>query len=138
MFWAFWRKQVFCWLLPTFVGMLSKIDHNIYNFGQNAVNKRRLRNKNEQYCAVGLFIFKVAETFCRFFIRDCHYFLPCNFLTYIGHWASELLCELIGAFTLSFYIFTAFSFSKALQHLSKDFLMSSNLYAISKREILLM
>jgi hypothetical protein len=35
-----------------------------YNFGQNASNKRLLKNKNEQYCAVWLFIFKVAETFC--------------------------------------------------------------------------
>jgi hypothetical protein len=45
-----------------------------YNFGQNAVNKRQLKNKNEQYCAIRLFIFKVAETFCKFFIRDCQYF----------------------------------------------------------------
>jgi hypothetical protein len=35
-----------------------------YNFGQIAVNKRQLKNKNEQYCAVRLFIFKVDETFC--------------------------------------------------------------------------
>jgi hypothetical protein len=34
------------------------------NFGQNAVNKSQFKNKNEQYCAVRLFIFKVAETFC--------------------------------------------------------------------------
>ncbi len=27
-----------------------------YNFGQNAVNKRQLKHKNEQYCAVRLFI----------------------------------------------------------------------------------
>ncbi len=47
-----------------------------YNFGQNTVNKRQMKNKNEQYCAVRLFIFKVAETFCWFFIRDCRYFLP--------------------------------------------------------------
>jgi hypothetical protein len=31
-----------------------------YNFVQNAVNKRQLKNKNEQYCAVRLFIFKAA------------------------------------------------------------------------------
>jgi hypothetical protein len=36
----------------------------ICNFGQNAVNKRQFKNKNEQYCAVRLFIFKLAETFC--------------------------------------------------------------------------
>jgi hypothetical protein len=48
-----------------------------YNFEQNAVNKRQFKNKNEQYCAVGLFIFKVAETFCHFFVRHCQYFLPC-------------------------------------------------------------
>ncbi len=47
-----------------------------YNFGQNVVNKRQLKNKNEQYGAIRLFIFKVAETFCPFFIRDCQYFLP--------------------------------------------------------------
>ncbi len=35
-----------------------------YNFGQNAVNERQFKNKNEQYCAVRLFNFKVAETFC--------------------------------------------------------------------------
>jgi hypothetical protein len=35
-----------------------------YNFGQIAVNKRQSKNKNEQYYAVGLFIFKVDETFC--------------------------------------------------------------------------
>jgi hypothetical protein len=45
--------------------------------GQNAVNKSQLKNKNEQYCAVRLFIFKVAETFCTFSVRDCCYFLPC-------------------------------------------------------------
>jgi hypothetical protein len=37
-----------------------------YNFRQNAVNKRQFKNKNEQYCALGLFIFKVAETFVYF------------------------------------------------------------------------
>jgi hypothetical protein len=47
----------------------------IYNFGQNEVNKRQLKNKNEQYCAIRLFIFKVAKTFCQFFVRDCQYFL---------------------------------------------------------------
>ncbi len=52
--------------------MLSKVDQ-IYNIGQNAVNKRQLKNKNEQYFAVRLLIFKVAETFCWFFIRDCLY-----------------------------------------------------------------
>ncbi len=36
----------------------------IYNFGQNVMNKRQLKNKNEQYCAIRLFIFKVVETFC--------------------------------------------------------------------------
>jgi hypothetical protein len=35
-----------------------------YNFGHNAVNKSQFKNKNEQYCAVKLFIFKVAKTFC--------------------------------------------------------------------------
>ncbi len=45
------------------------------NFGQNAVNGRQFKNKNEQYCAVWLFNFKVAETFCRFSVRDCRYFL---------------------------------------------------------------
>jgi hypothetical protein len=35
-----------------------------YNFGQKAVNKRQFNNKNEQYCAVKLFNFKVAKTFC--------------------------------------------------------------------------
>jgi hypothetical protein len=33
-------------------------------FGQNAVNERQFKNKNEQYCAARLFNFKVAETFC--------------------------------------------------------------------------
>jgi hypothetical protein len=28
-----------------------------YNFGQNTVNKSQLKNKNEKYCAVRLFIF---------------------------------------------------------------------------------
>jgi hypothetical protein len=37
-----------------------------YNFGQNAVNKSQFKNKNEQYCAVRLFIFRVAETFFDF------------------------------------------------------------------------
>ncbi len=35
-----------------------------YNSEQNAVNSRQFCIKNEQYCAVRLFIFKVAETFC--------------------------------------------------------------------------
>jgi hypothetical protein len=35
-----------------------------YNFRQKAVNKSQYKNKNEQYCAVRLFIFIVAETFC--------------------------------------------------------------------------
>jgi hypothetical protein len=39
-----------------------------YNFGQNTVNKRQLKNKNEQYCALRMFIFKVAKPFCRFFV----------------------------------------------------------------------
>jgi hypothetical protein len=47
-----------------------------YNFGQNTVNKRQLKNKNEQNCAVRIFIFKVAKTFCRFFVRNCQNFLP--------------------------------------------------------------
>ncbi len=38
-----------------------------YNFIQNAVNDRQLKNKNEQYCAVRLFIFKVAETLLSIF-----------------------------------------------------------------------
>ncbi len=44
-----------------------------YNFGQN---KRQFKNKNEQYCTVRLFNFKVAETFCQFSVRDRRYFLP--------------------------------------------------------------
>ncbi len=48
-----------------------------YNFGQSAVNERQFKNKNEQYCAVRLFNFKVAETFCQFSVRNCRYFLPC-------------------------------------------------------------
>ncbi len=35
------------------------------------------KNKNEQYCAVRLFNFKVAETFRQFSVRDCRYFLSC-------------------------------------------------------------
>jgi hypothetical protein len=35
-----------------------------YNFGQIADYKRQSKNKNEQYCAVRGFIFKVAKTFC--------------------------------------------------------------------------
>jgi hypothetical protein len=46
----------------------------IYNFGQFAVNERQFKNKNEQYCAVRLFNFKVAETFCRFPVPDCRFF----------------------------------------------------------------
>ncbi len=45
-----------------------------YNFGKNAVNERQFKNKNEQYCAVRLFIFKVSEAICQFSVRDCHYF----------------------------------------------------------------
>ncbi len=45
-----------------------------YNFGQNAVNERQFKNKNEQYCAVKLFSFKVAETICKFSVCDCRYF----------------------------------------------------------------
>ncbi len=45
-----------------------------YNFGKNAVNERQFINKNEQYCAARLFDFKVAETFCRFSVRDCRFF----------------------------------------------------------------
>jgi hypothetical protein len=49
----------------------------IYNFGQNIVNKRRLKNVKGQYCAVRLFILKVSETFLYFFVRNCQYFLQC-------------------------------------------------------------
>ncbi len=49
-----------------------------YNFGQNALNKRQLKTKNEQYYAIWLFIFKVAETFWQFFILGYRYFLPCH------------------------------------------------------------
>jgi hypothetical protein len=45
-----------------------------YNLGQNAVNVRQFKNKNKQYCAVRLFNFEVAETFCRFSVYDCRYF----------------------------------------------------------------
>jgi hypothetical protein len=38
-----------------------------YNFGQNGANLRQLYNENEQYCAVRLFISKVAETFRQIF-----------------------------------------------------------------------
>ena len=31
-----------------------------YNFGQNAVNKRQLKNKNEQFCAVRLLILSLG------------------------------------------------------------------------------
>jgi hypothetical protein len=31
-----------------------------YNFGQNTANKSQYKNKNEQYCAVRLFIFIFA------------------------------------------------------------------------------
>jgi hypothetical protein len=48
-----------------------------YNFGQNAINERQLKNKNEQYCTARWFILKAAKTFCQFFIRNCQYFLPC-------------------------------------------------------------
>ncbi len=61
----------FCW---TAVQSLIKT----YNFGQNAVNEKQFKNKNEQYCAVRLFNFKVAETFCQFSVRECWYFLPCS------------------------------------------------------------
>jgi hypothetical protein len=37
-----------------------------YNFGQNTVNKSQLKNKNEQYCAVRLFIFKLPKLFVNF------------------------------------------------------------------------
>jgi hypothetical protein len=37
-----------------------------YNFGQNAANKRQMKNKNEQYCAVRLFISKLARLFVNF------------------------------------------------------------------------
>jgi hypothetical protein len=37
------------------------------NFGQNAVNKRQLKNENELHSAVRLFIFKVAMIFCQSF-----------------------------------------------------------------------
>jgi hypothetical protein len=47
-----------------------------YNFGQNAVNKRQLKNKNEQYCFVRLFISKLS----RLFVYDYQYFLPCQAL----------------------------------------------------------
>ncbi len=47
-----------------------------WNFGQNTINKSQYKNKNEQYCAVRLFIFIVAETFCRFSVCDFLYFLP--------------------------------------------------------------
>ncbi len=58
-------------LSPIFVGMLKKDDLNL-QFWTNVVNKRHLENKKEQCCAVRLFIFKVAETFCQFF--QCRYF----------------------------------------------------------------
>jgi hypothetical protein len=45
-----------------------------YNFGLNAVNRSQYKNKYEQYCAVRLFIFIVAKTFCQFSVRDCRYF----------------------------------------------------------------
>jgi hypothetical protein len=54
----------------------SRIPVQTYNFGQNTVNKRQLKNKNEQYCAVGSFSFKAAETFCQFFVCEFQYFLP--------------------------------------------------------------
>jgi hypothetical protein len=52
---------------------LSKVDQNL----QFWTKRSQQKNKNEQYCAVRLFNFKVAETFCQFLVRDCRYFLPC-------------------------------------------------------------
>ncbi len=54
-----------------------------YNFGPNAVNKSKFKNKNEQYCAVRLFIFKVTETFFDFpsVIVDIFYLVEA-FLTF--------------------------------------------------------
>ncbi len=75
--WAFWRKQVFCWCNQFLLECCQKLIKT-NNFGQNAVNKSQFKNKNEQYCAVRLFIFKVAETFCQFSVCDCRYFLPCT------------------------------------------------------------
>ncbi len=51
-----------------------------YNFGQNAVNKRQFKNKNEQYCAVRLSNFKVAETFLDFLSAIVViFYCVCNF-----------------------------------------------------------
>jgi hypothetical protein len=49
-----------------------------YNFGQNVVNKRQLKNKNKQYCAVTLFIFKVAERLFVDFPSAIVTLLPCS------------------------------------------------------------
>jgi hypothetical protein len=43
---------------------------NTYNFGHKSANKRQIKYKNGQYCAMRLFIFKVATTFCQFFVHD--------------------------------------------------------------------
>jgi hypothetical protein len=63
------------------------------NFGQSAVNKSQSKNKNEQYCAIMLFIFKVAETFCQFSIQDCHYFSPCLCLTLSLSTSNDIISE---------------------------------------------
>jgi hypothetical protein len=34
-----------------------------YNFGQSAVNKRQFKDKNEQYCAVRLFLLRLFVNF---------------------------------------------------------------------------
>jgi hypothetical protein len=37
-----------------------------YNFGQNAANKRQLKNKNQQYCAVKFLFSKLLRLFVNF------------------------------------------------------------------------
>jgi hypothetical protein len=59
---------------PIFV-LLSKVDQNL-QFWTKCSQQKAIEKQNEQYCAVRLFIFKVAETFCQLFVCDCQYFLP--------------------------------------------------------------
>ncbi len=61
----FEENLVFCRLSPIFVGLLSKVDQSL-QFLTKCSQLKSIKNKNEQYCTVRLFIFKAAETFWRF------------------------------------------------------------------------
>ncbi len=98
-----------------------------YNFGQNAVNERQFKNKNEQNCAVWLFNFKVAEIFCRFSVLVSILYRVCRWKFLMGFVIMKsphkLSCKECKGSLLKFYCIRKFMIAFDIFSLGQETLM---------------